>query len=119
MSPGSVLLENKKRTKTCTLTPAREPGRGEGGGPGDGGREGGGPTTGQMALTLPGPGTHSILGRGGSLGQRKSGSHPSARAWREPEEQALLALLSGAPALSRGTKERGGREPGLPLRPRG
>ena len=146
---GSVLRENKKRTKTRTLTPAREPrggrpthlspgpghltpqdaacsrGRGEGGWPGDGVREGGGPITGQMALTssasgCPAWGPIAWGGAGRQPGPEGKGV-PSVcpRAWREPEDPALLALLSGAPALSRGTKERDGREPGLPLRPRG
>lgn len=33
-----------------------------------------------VRLRVSGLGTHSILGRGGSLGQRERGSHPSARA---------------------------------------
>lgn len=33
-----------------------------------------------VRLWVPGLGTHSILGLGGSLGQRKRGSHPFARA---------------------------------------
>ena len=71
----------------------------------------------RLELLLP---LTDTWGRGGSLSQRETGVPCLCpRAWREPEDPALLALLSGAPELSRGTKERGGREPGLPLRPRG
>lgn len=106
---GSVLRENKKRTKTRTLTSAREPrgrrptriaprpghltprdaacsrGRGEGGGPGDGGREGRGPTTRQMALTSSASECSAwepVAYWGGAAAwvRGKRGSHPSARA---------------------------------------